>query len=189
MKKLILIATLVLSLGAFVAACGSSDDSGDGSGAASIEVNDAWARTTTPTQTSGAVYMTLGSEEGDTLLKAEVPTSIAGVTELHETTEDGHATEAEDEMESGSDSSMDSGSDSMGDDSGHMDGSGTAMMGMKQVDQIEIPAGDTVMLEPGGYLIMLLELKNPIEADQTIPVTLTFEKAGTIEVEAVAKDE
>ena len=92
MKKLILIATLVLSLGAFVAACGSSDDSGDGSGAASIEVNDAWARTTTPTQTSGAVYMTLGSEEGDTLLKAEVPTSIAGVTELHETTEDGHIT-------------------------------------------------------------------------------------------------
>ncbi|MDQ5895150.1 MAG: periplasmic copper chaperone [Actinomycetota bacterium] len=187
MKKLILIAALVLSLGAFVAACGSSDDSGDDSGAASIEVNDAWARTTTPTQTSGAVYMTLGSEEGDTLLKAEVPTSIAGVTELHETTEDGHATG--EEMESGSDSSMESGSDSMGDDSGHMDGSGTAMMGMKQVDQIDIPAGETVMLEPGGYHIMLLELKNPIEADQTIPVTLTFEKAGTIEVEAVAKDE
>lgn len=87
-----------------------------------------------------------------------------------------------------SDSSMEGNSDEMH-GSGEMHGDSGAMMGMKQIDQLDIPAGETVTLEPGGFHIMLLELKGQINDGDTIPVTLTFEKAGEIQVEAVAKDE
>jgi copper(I)-binding protein len=62
-------------------------------------------------------------------------------------------------------------------------------MGMKEVDQIDIPAGETVTLEPGGYHIMLIDLAKPIESGDTVPVTLDFEKAGKIEVDATAREE
>lgn len=187
MKKLILAAVLILALGAGVAACGSDDS--DNSDSASVEITDAWARTTTPTQDSGAVYMTISSDEGDMLLKAEVPASIAGKTEVHETTLDDEPTMAEDQMESG-DAGMEESDDSSMHDSDGMTGeSGSTMMGMKEVESIEIPAGESVTLEPGGFHIMLMDLKGQIEAGDTIPVTLTFEKAGTVEVDATAKDE
>lgn len=198
MKKLALLLTLVLSMGVVLAACGS-DDSDSGS-SSSVEVSDVWTRATTPTQDTGAVYMTIESADGDTLTNASVPTSVAGKTEIHETTTDGEATESEDSMESGSmdsgsdsgsmesDSSMEGNSDEMH-GSGEMHGDSGAMMGMKQIDQLDIPAGETVTLEPGGFHIMLLELKGQINDGDTIPVTLTFEKAGEIQVEAVAKDE
>lgn len=183
MKKLVLMLTLVLSMGVVLAACGS-DDSGSGS-SSSVEVTDVWTRATTPTQDTGAVYMTINSADGDTLTKAAVPTSIAVKTEIHETTTDGEATAAEDSMESG-DMESDSG---MEGDSSEMHGGSGAMMGMKQIDQLDIPAGETVTLEPGGFHIMLLELKGQIKDGDTIPVTLTFEKAGEVQAEAVARDE
>ncbi|MCB0857715.1 MAG: copper chaperone PCu(A)C [Solirubrobacterales bacterium] len=189
MKKLALLLTLVLSMGVVLAACGS-DDSDSGS-SSSVEVTDVWTRATTPTQDTGAVYMTINSADGDTLTDASVPTSVAGKTEIHETTTDGEATAAEDSMESGnmeSDSSMEGNSEEMH-GSGDMHGDSGAMMGMKQIDQLDIPAGETVTLEPGGFHIMLLELKGQINDGDTIPVTLTFEKAGEVQVEAVAKDE
>lgn len=46
-----------------------------------------------------------------------------------------------------------------------------------------IPAGATVKLEPGGYHLMLLQLKKPLTAGQRYKATLVFEKAGPIEVE------
>jgi copper(I)-binding protein len=52
-------------------------------------------------------------------------------------------------------------------------------------DGIEIPAGETVELKPGSLHIMFLKLTGPIKQGESIPVTLTFEKAGPIEVEMV----
>jgi copper(I)-binding protein len=46
-----------------------------------------------------------------------------------------------------------------------------------------IPAGATVKLEPGGYHLMLLQLKKPLAAGQRFKATLVFEKAGPVEVE------
>lgn len=48
---------------------------------------------------------------------------------------------------------------------------------------IEIPAGATVELKPGSFHIMFLDLAGPIEQGATVPVTLDFEKAGSIDVE------
>ena len=48
---------------------------------------------------------------------------------------------------------------------------------------LEIPPGATVELKPGGYHIMFMELKAPMAKDAKVPVTLVFEKAGSIAVD------
>ncbi|MHB1109256.1 MAG: copper chaperone PCu(A)C [Devosia sp.] len=50
---------------------------------------------------------------------------------------------------------------------------------------VEIPAGQTVALAPGGLHIMFMGLKAPFVEGGTVPVTLTFEKAGPVEIELV----
>lgn len=154
------------------AGCGEDDDetgsaSTTATAAASVDVTNAWARITAPTAKQGAVYMAIAAPEGDTLTSASVPTSIAGKTELHETTGGGSETVNPDEMTP--------------------EQMAAQMKQMRLVDSIEIPAGETVMLKPGGYHVMLLELADPIEEGETVPVTLEFERAGTVKVEATAK--
>ena len=61
-----------------------------------------------------------------------------------------------------------------------MDGN---VMRMRELDKgLEILPGATVELKPGGYHIMFMELKAPFAKDAKVPVTLVFEKAGSIEV-------
>jgi len=59
-----------------------------------------------------------------------------------------------------------------------------SVMRMREVEKgLEIPPGATVTLKPGGYHIMFMELKAPLAKDNKVPVTLVFEKAGSIDVE------
>ena len=59
------------------------------------------------------------------------------------------------------------------------DGIGT----MEHVDAVEIPPGETVNLEHGGYHIMFMGLKGPLMEGEMQKATLIFEKAGRVEVE------
>jgi copper(I)-binding protein len=62
-----------------------------------------------------------------------------------------------------------------------MDGN---VMRMRELDKgLEIPPGATIELKPGGNHIMFMELKAPFAKDTRIPVTLVFEKAGSVDVE------
>ena len=56
------------------------------------------------------------------------------------------------------------------------------VMQMRQVDAIDIKAGQTVELKPGGYHLMLMGLKAPLKAGSSFPLTLKFEKAGEVTV-------
>ncbi|MEI4195827.1 copper chaperone PCu(A)C [Roseovarius sp. E0-M6] len=56
------------------------------------------------------------------------------------------------------------------------------VMRMMPVEAIEIPAGETVTLEPGGFHVMFMGLSDPLEAGQDIPATLIFDKAGEVAV-------
>lgn len=56
------------------------------------------------------------------------------------------------------------------------------VMRMRQVEAIDVPAGQTVTLQPGGLHIMFLPLNEPLRQGQTFDVTLTFEKAGAMSV-------
>lgn len=58
------------------------------------------------------------------------------------------------------------------------------VMTMRPVtDGLEIPAGKTVELAPGGYHLMLMDLKHPLTEGERVPLTLKFEHAGSIDVE------
>jgi periplasmic copper chaperone A len=167
MKKILSISVLLVLFGGLLVACGSDSDSDD------VTVSDVWTRVTAPDATTGAVYASLEASSDNQLTGASVPSDVAGTTELHETTHSGDMSTDEDSM---------SGEDM---ESGSSDG---AMMGMKPVSSIDLPAGEEVNLEPGGYHIMLLDLAKPIEDGDTVPVTLTFESGDEMTVDATARE-
>jgi copper(I)-binding protein len=205
-----LLGTVGLAAGLLLGACGDDDDGGEvatdttaaaetteaTSGAADAEgaiaVEGAWARSSPMVASAGAVYMqiTNDGEEDDALVAASVPTSVAATTEIHETRA------AEGDM-GGSDEGMaddTTADDGMADDTTADDGmegddeTTTPMMEMVPIDRLEVPAGETVSLEPGGYHVMLLDLVAPLEDGAEIEVTLTFEVAGEMTVTAVVGD-
>jgi periplasmic copper chaperone A len=58
------------------------------------------------------------------------------------------------------------------------------MLGMQPVARVEIPAGGSLRLEPGGYHLMLVGLRKDLSAGDTIELSLRFEKAGEVTVTA-----
>jgi hypothetical protein len=58
---------------------------------------------------------------------------------------------------------------------------------MRRVDAIVVPAGKSVILKPGGYHLMLTDLKAPLREGDLLKLTLVFERAGEIEVEATVE--
>jgi copper(I)-binding protein len=56
------------------------------------------------------------------------------------------------------------------------------VMKMRAVPGIEVPAGGKAELKPGGYHVMLMDLKGPLVEGKDIPLTLRFEKAGSVDV-------
>lgn len=56
------------------------------------------------------------------------------------------------------------------------------VMEMRRVERIDVPAGGKAELKPSGYHLMLMELKEPLKAGETIKMKLKFEKAGAMEV-------
>jgi len=65
------------------------------------------------------------------------------------------------------------------------------VMRMRAVSALPLPAGQTVELKPGGYHVMLMDLKAPVKAGDSVPLTLVFEgadgKRQTQEVKATAR--
>jgi copper(I)-binding protein len=170
-KAVALIGALML----VVVGCGD-DDPGVG-------IDAVWARATTPTATSGAVYMNLTSAEGDALIGVAVDDSIAAGIALHQTvTSDMH--------------------DDMGDDMAEMHESmseeeiaamesmeTSGAMTMVAIERLAIESGTSVSLEPGGYHVMMTDLAAPLEVGQTFDLTLTFETAGEMIVEVEVRED
>ncbi len=62
-----------------------------------------------------------------------------------------------------------------------MDG---GVMRMRPVtDGLAVPAGGALALKPGGYHLMLMGLKAPLELGKLVPLTLRFERAGAVTVQ------
>jgi copper(I)-binding protein len=70
-----------------------------------------------------------------------------------------------------------------------MDG---GVMKMRAVPSLALPAGKAVELKPGGYHVMLMDLKSQVKDGDAVPLTLTFEtkdgKRQTLEVKAPARN-
>lgn len=56
------------------------------------------------------------------------------------------------------------------------------VMRMRRVDAVAVPGGTSAELKPGGHHVMLIGLRAPLKEGETFPLTLIFEKAGTITV-------
>ncbi|MDP9942077.1 copper(I)-binding protein [Pseudomonas sp. 3400] len=67
----------------------------------------------------------------------------------------------------------------------HADG----VMKMQQVQDVAIPAGGEVKFEPMGYHVMLFDLKQQAKDGERFPLTLTFEKAGKVEVDVAVQQD
>ncbi len=111
--------------------------------AQTVEVKDAWARTTVPGQKASGAFMKLTARQGTRLVGASSP--VAGVTEVHEMKMEGD------------------------------------VMKMRAIAGLDLPAGQTVELKPGGYHVMLLDLKVALRKDSSIPLTLVFKYAKGVE--------
>ena len=55
------------------------------------------------------------------------------------------------------------------------------IMKMRAVPALDLPAGKTVELKPGGYHVMLLDLKAPLAKGASVPLTLVFQDAKGVE--------
>lgn len=65
------------------------------------------------------------------------------------------------------------------------------VMKMRAVDALALPAGQPVALKPGSYHVMLMGLQRPIQAGETVPLTLTVEgedkQRSSVEIKAQAR--
>ncbi len=112
--------------------------------AQTVEVKDAWARTSVPGQKATGAFMKLTAREGVRLVGASSP--VAGVAEVHEMKMEGD------------------------------------VMKMRAVaGGLDLPAGKTVELKPGGYHVMLMDLKAPLAKDSTVALTLVFKDAKGVQ--------
>ena len=203
------IRTLVRTAGAVVAvgalglgavACGDDEDTTSTSGTVApatdapttaapsgeVIIDGAWARTSPMMAEMGAAYMMITSPIDDKLVGAMADPSICEAVEVHEVVME----MGDDHMGSDTTMGMDMGSDTtMGMDMGSDDTMPSGEMTMREVEFVELPAGTTVELKPGGYHIMLIGLKAPLELGSTIQITLVFENAGEITVDVPVLEE
>lgn len=65
-------------------------------------------------------------------------------------------------------------------------------MRMRRIPKLELPAGQPVDLKPGGYHIMLLNLKAPLRKGESVPIKLKLQgkdgKPQEVEVKAEVRD-
>ncbi len=58
------------------------------------------------------------------------------------------------------------------------------MMRMRRIDRIELPAGETVTLKPGGLHLMLIGLKQSLEPGASVDLTLIYDDGSRMSVQA-----
>ncbi len=64
----------------------------------------------------------------------------------------------------------------------HRTVSDNGVMKMLPVEGVDVKAGSQAVFKPGGYHVMLMDLTEPLVEGSSFPLTLTFAKAGKIEV-------
>jgi copper(I)-binding protein len=63
---------------------------------------------------------------------------------------------------------------------------------MRAIPKLDLPAGKAVDLKPGGYHVMLMDLKQPLKKGEAVPIRLRFEAKDktfkTIEIKAQVRE-
>ncbi|MCP5027239.1 MAG: copper chaperone PCu(A)C [Actinomycetia bacterium] len=184
LKRLVIGLVAVLFLPALLASCGSSDDAASGP-----SIAGAWARSSPMVADAGAAYLSVTSEEADSIVGVSVDSSVAATAELHETVMVEMDETMGEEGDDDTDADMDMDSD-MEDEGDHdMDSDMGGAMTMQEVTSIPVAVGETVSFAPGGLHVMLMGLVDPLEVGDEFDVTLTFENAGDVVVTVEVRDD
>jgi periplasmic copper chaperone A len=69
----------------------------------------------------------------------------------------------------------------------HIEINDNGIMKMRQLQSVDVKSNSKATLSPGGIHLMLIGLKHHLKTGQSFPLTLTFEKAGKIEVTVAVK--
>ncbi len=192
-----IVAALVLVVAAV--GCGSDDSAtADPEPAGELTVTEVWARPGIAGGNTG-IYLTIeGGETDDRLVGVTTDPDFAESVEIHETvtvddagdmtddTGDGH--DMTDDTGDGHDMTDDAAHDDQGDDVDHGDHGATPMRTMRPVEAVEVPAGATVALEPGGLHVMVMGLTDELAPGDTFAVTLHFENAGELHTTATVAE-
>lgn len=111
--------------------------------AQSVDVHNAWVRSTVPGQKGTGAFMSLTAQESTELVSVSTP--VAGVAEVHEMKMEGD------------------------------------VMKMRALPGLALPAGKRVELKPGSYHLMLMDLKQPLPKDTSVPLVLHFRNAKGVQ--------
>ncbi|GAB4518865.1 MAG: hypothetical protein OHK0046_27020 [Anaerolineae bacterium] len=63
------------------------------------------------------------------------------------------------------------------------------VMRMREVESIPLAAGETIVLEPGGFHIMLMDLQSDLIPGDAVPLTLVFESGAELRIAVPVRDE
>ena len=63
------------------------------------------------------------------------------------------------------------------------------LMEMKQLEKITVPAGGSVVFQPGSHHVMLIGLKEPLQEKQTVAMTLRFSEGESLPVSLPVKQD
>jgi periplasmic copper chaperone A len=66
----------------------------------------------------------------------------------------------------------------------HTHGMADGMMQMRRIERIELPAGESVALAPGGLHVMLIGLTEPLAPGMDVPLTLELDDGSRIDLTA-----
>ena len=172
-----------------VAAC-SDDASSPGSASGDgLALTGAWARTSPMMVTAGAAYVQIRSDRDDRLIAASVDGAVAGSVEIHEVVPaDADAMTGSDMDHGDMGSGMDHGDMGSGDMGSESAGAPMAMVMRELEGGLELRAGETVSLQPGGYHLMMIDLVEPLAGGSTFEIELRFESAGVRTVTFEVRD-
>ena len=62
------------------------------------------------------------------------------------------------------------------------------VMKMEHIPGLEVPARGEVLLEPGGYHVMLIDVSKSLKPGDTLPITLRFQKSGKMQIDVDVRE-
>lgn len=158
---------LLIALVALPAGCGV-DDSRSAIGTDGLTISGAWTRA-----------ITVDEHAGHSSGTATPGTQVTVTTAVYFTIENGG--DADDQLLSVTTRIADAAEM-------HESSNNNGVMQMRQAQVVELPAGETVVFEPGGLHVMLIGVHESLEPGDTVDLALTFAHAGAITVTVEVRD-
>ncbi len=138
---------------------------------ATIQVSDAWARPAAQGN-NGAVYFFIENGTASDLSILSASSRAAGAVEIHESSMMS-ADELDGMIEGGAYSE---------------DTESQGVMQMIPLDALDLPSGQSLLFEPGGLHVMLIDLAQELRPGDKLLLTLSFDNADDYEIEVLVDE-